>query len=62
MFTGRKMQEFTQEVGIKLLTSTPYYAQANNQFDATNKVIISLIKNHVGKKPRNWHKTLDKAS
>ena len=29
MFTGRKIQEFTQEVGTKLLTSTPYYAQEN---------------------------------
>ena len=53
MFTGRKMQEFTQEVGIKLLTSTPYYAQANSQVEAANKVIISLIKKHVGNKPRN---------
>ena len=61
VFTGRKMQEFTQEVGIKLLTSTPYYAQANGQVEAANKVIISLIKKHVGKKPRNWHKTLDQA-
>ena len=53
------MQEFTQAVGIKLLTSTPYYAQANGQVEAANKVIISLINKHVGKKPRNWHKTLD---
>ncbi|XP_050895195.1 uncharacterized protein LOC127101797 [Lathyrus oleraceus] len=47
-------------MGLKLLTSTPYYAQANGQLDAANKVIIGLIKKHVGKKPRNWHKTLDR--
>ncbi|XP_058764523.1 uncharacterized protein LOC131637975 [Vicia villosa] len=29
IFTGRKMQDFTKECGIKLLTLTPYYAQAN---------------------------------
>ncbi|XP_050919596.1 uncharacterized protein LOC127137154 [Lathyrus oleraceus] len=46
-------------MGFKLLTSMPYYAQANGQVEATNKVIIGLIKKHVGKKPRNWHKTLD---
>ena len=46
-------------MGFKLLTSTPYYAQANGQVEAANKVVISLIKKHVGKKPRNWHKTLD---
>ena len=53
------MQEFAKEMGFKLLTSTPYYAQANGQVEAANKVVISLIKKHVGKKPRNWHKTLD---
>ncbi|XP_050875026.1 uncharacterized protein LOC127078629 [Lathyrus oleraceus] len=46
-------------MGFKLLTSTPYYAHANGQVEAANKVIIGLIKKHVGKKPRNWHKTLD---
>ena len=46
-------------MGFKLLTSRPYYAQANGQVEATNKVIINLIKKHVGKKPKNWHKTLD---
>lgn len=61
VFTGRKMQEFAQEVGFKLLTSTPYYAQANGQVEAANKVIIGLIKKHIGNKPRNWHKTLNQA-
>lgn len=46
-------------MGFKLLKSTPYYAQANGQVEATNKVVIGLIKKHVGKNPRNWHKTLD---
>ncbi|XP_050908575.1 uncharacterized protein LOC127122253 [Lathyrus oleraceus] len=57
--TGRKMQEFVKEMGFKLLTSTPYFAQANGQIEAENKVVISLIKKHVGKRLRNWHKTLD---
>ena len=59
VFTGRKMQEFAQETGFKLLTSTPYYAQANVQVEAANKVVIGLIKKHVEKKHKNWHKTLD---
>lgn len=53
------MQEFAKEMGFKLLTLTPYYAQANVQVEVVNKVIIGLIKKHVGKKPRNSHKTLD---
>ncbi|XP_058746033.1 uncharacterized protein LOC131618895 [Vicia villosa] len=59
VFTGRKMQEFAKEMGFKLLTSTPYYAQENRQVEAANKVIIGLMKKHVGKKPKSWHKTLD---
>ncbi|XP_058752246.1 uncharacterized protein LOC131625402 [Vicia villosa] len=61
IFTGKKIQEFAQEVGIKLLTSTPYYAQANGQVEAANKVIISLIKKHVGKKPKTWHQSLSQS-
>ncbi|XP_050919799.1 uncharacterized protein LOC127137374 [Lathyrus oleraceus] len=53
------MQEFAMEMGFKLLTSTPYYAQANGQVEAANKVVINLIKKHVGKRSKNWHKTLD---
>lgn len=46
-------------MGIKLLTSTPYYAQANGQVEVANKIVIGLIKKHVGKKPKNWHRNLD---
>lgn len=44
---------------MKLLTLTPYYAQANGQVEATNKILISLIKKHVCQKPRSLHETLD---
>jgi hypothetical protein len=50
------MVEFASQTGFKLLTSTPYYAQANGQVEAVNKVIINLIKKHVGHRPKNWHK------
>ncbi|XP_050890635.1 uncharacterized protein LOC127096054 [Lathyrus oleraceus] len=59
VFTRRKMQESAYEMGIKLLTSTPYYAQENGQVKEANKIVISLIKKHVGKKPKNWHKMFD---
>lgn len=52
MFTSQKMQEFASETGIELLTSTLYYAQENGQVEAANKIIIGLIKKHVGKKPK----------
>ncbi|XP_045802423.1 uncharacterized protein LOC123896008 [Trifolium pratense] len=53
------MQDFAEQSGFKLITSTPCYAQANGQVEAANKVIIGLIKRHVAQKPKNWHKTLD---
>lgn len=58
-FVGQKMQEFVAKTSFKLVTSIPYYAQENGRVEATNKVIISLIRKHVAKKPKNWHKTLD---
>jgi IS30 family transposase len=59
VFVGQKMQNFANEAGFKLLTSTPYYAQANGQVEAANKIIIGLIKKHIAQKPKNWHNTLD---
>ena len=61
VFTGRKMQEFSKEMGFKLLTSTPYYAQANGQVEAANKVVIGLIKKSMWEKgqeigTRHWTK------
>jgi hypothetical protein len=53
------MLEFAETIGFRLLTSTPYYAQANGQVEAANKIIINLIKKHIAQKPRNWNKTLD---
>lgn len=61
VFTGQKMVKFAQDMGFKLLTSTPYYAQANGQVEAANKNIISIIKKKVKKKPKNCHEFLDEA-
>nr|KYP72862.1 Transposon Ty3-G Gag-Pol polyprotein [Cajanus cajan] len=58
VFTGRKVAQYAESRGIKLITSTPYYAQANGQVEAANKVVIGLIKKHISNKPRSWHETL----
>lgn len=58
MFTGQKNEDFTLETRFKLLSSMPYYAQANGQVEATNKIVIGLTKKHIGQKPKNWHRTL----
>lgn len=58
MFTSPRVLEYASSRDIKIAMSTPYYAQANGQVEAVNKVIISLIKKHTRRHPRNWHNTL----
>ena len=52
MFTSDKFEEFATGMGIKLLNSSPYYAQANGQAEASNKGIIKLIKSKIDEQPR----------
>ena len=49
------------EWGIKLLNSSPYYAQANGQAEASNKGVIKLIKRKIDEYPRKWHTVLHEA-
>ena len=36
MFTSEEFEDFATSMGIKLLNSSPYYAQANGQAEASN--------------------------
>ena len=49
MFTGRKVVKYANLRNIKLITLTPYYAQANGYVEAVNKTIVDLIKKNVGR-------------
>jgi hypothetical protein len=42
-----------------LLTSTPYYAQANKQVEVAEKTIIDSIKKQIDGQSINWHAILD---
>jgi hypothetical protein len=46
---------------IKMLNSSPYYAQANGQAEASNKVLIKIIKKRIKDNPRRWHEKLSEA-
>jgi len=61
MFTSGEFDEFAIGMGIKVLNSSPYYAQANGQAEASNKGIIKLIKRKVEENPRRWHTLLNEA-
>jgi hypothetical protein len=54
-FMSHKIREFTESMKIKLLNSSPYYAQANGQADASNKVLIKIIMRRIKDNPRRWH-------
>jgi len=61
MFTSGEFDEFAIGMGIKVLNSSPYYAQANGQAEASNKGIIKLIKRKIEENPRRWHTLLNEA-
>nr|XP_011463537.1 PREDICTED: uncharacterized protein LOC105351281 [Fragaria vesca subsp. vesca] len=50
--------KFLNDYGIKLLHSTPYYAQSNGQAEASNKVILCILRKMLELNPRVWHEEL----
>jgi transposase InsO family protein len=43
-FMSKEVREFAELYKIKLLNSSPYYAQANGQVESSNRTLINLIK------------------
>ena len=43
MFTGEEMNYFAMNYGIQLIRLTHFYAQANGQAEASNKVLIGIL-------------------
>ena len=58
IFVSEEFHEFANSFGIKLLNSSPYYAQANGQAEASNKSLIKLIKRKISEQPKKWHTVL----
>ena len=52
IFTAEEFKQFAREMGITLIQSSPYYAQANGQAEASNKSLIKLIKRKIDKYPK----------
>ena len=55
VFLAEEFKNFAKEMGITLLQSSPYYAQANGQAKALNKSLIKLIKRKIDEYPKQWH-------
>jgi transposase InsO family protein len=60
-FVSLEFREFAESMGIKLFNSSPYYAQANGQVEASNKIMIKLIQKKINQKPKRWHSVLNEA-
>ena len=60
-FMSKDVCEFAELYKIKLLNSSPYYAQANGQAESSNRTSIDLIKRKIVDHPRHWHKMLSEA-
>ncbi|KAK1680838.1 hypothetical protein QYE76_041686 [Lolium multiflorum] len=61
VFVSKEFRKFCEDMGIKLIRSSPYYAQANGQAEASNKSLIKLIKRKIDENPRRWHEVLSEA-
>jgi hypothetical protein len=61
LFISKEVREFVDSYGVKLLNSSPYYAQANGQAEFSNKVLVELIKKKIEDNPRIWHEVLSEA-
>ena len=58
MFTGEEMHYFTTDYGMQLIKSTPFYAQAIGQAEASNKVFIGILEKMLEENPRDWNISL----
>jgi transposase InsO family protein len=60
-FVSSQVREFIESYKIRLLNSSPYYAQANGQAESSNKTLIKLIKKKIEDNLRRWHEVLSEA-
>jgi hypothetical protein len=58
---SHQVREFDESLKIKLLSSSPYYTQANGQTESSNKTLIKLIKKKIEEDPKRWHNVLSGA-
>ncbi|KAM1125125.1 hypothetical protein ACFX2B_039958 [Malus domestica] len=61
VFIAERFKEYTASLKIRLKQSTPYYPQANGQAEASNKVLIGILKKMIKERPGMWHLKLNEA-
>jgi hypothetical protein len=58
---AKEVKDFAKSYKIKMLSSSPYYAQANGHAESSNTILIKLIKKKIEDYPRRWHEVLSEA-
>ncbi|XP_062021144.1 uncharacterized protein LOC133737640 [Rosa rugosa] len=58
VFISDAVHSTAKDLGIQMIHSTPYYPKANGQAEASNKVVINVLKRMITDKPRDWHNIL----
>jgi transposase InsO family protein len=51
-FMSHQVCDFAESLKIKLLSSSPYYAQANSPAESSNETLIKLIKKKIEENPK----------
>jgi hypothetical protein len=59
VFILEEFKKFATDMGIKLIRSSPYYA--NGLAEMSNQSLIKLIKRKIDEHPRRWHEVLSEA-
>jgi hypothetical protein len=57
---SHQLFDFAESLEIKLLSSSPYYAQANGQAESSNKTLTKLIKKKIRRTPKGGMKSYRK--
>ena len=52
MFTSKEFEDFAASTGFKLINSSRYYAQANRQAEASNQILIKIVKKKIKENPK----------
>jgi hypothetical protein len=60
-FVAKEVRYFVNSYSIKLLNSSPYYAQANGQAESSNKTLVKIIKKKIEDNPKRCHEVLSEA-
>ncbi|KAM1431885.1 hypothetical protein ACFXTO_014476 [Malus domestica] len=57
-FISEEVEEVASKFKIKMIQSSLYYPQSNDQAEASNKALVNIIKRMVVDSPEKWHEKL----